>query len=138
MAFFSQAQKKEKAPAIKAVLKKYGVTGSIAVRNHSTLVVTIRKGKVDFFADAIRPDDPWCAKRYESAEAFYKGVLQVNAYWLREHWQGKSLDLLTELHEVMNIDNYNNSDVMSDYFDVGWHTHINIGQWDKPYIFLED
>ena len=41
MAYVSQEMKKELAPAIKAVLKKYRMKGSIAVNNHSTLEVNL-------------------------------------------------------------------------------------------------
>jgi len=39
---------KEIAPAIRAVLKKYNMEGSIAIRDHSTLCVTIESGDIDF------------------------------------------------------------------------------------------
>ena len=48
MAYVSQDDKKKLAPAIKAVLKKYKVKASIAVRHHSTLVVNIKEGAVPF------------------------------------------------------------------------------------------
>jgi len=48
MAYVSQADKKELAPAIKAVLKKYDMKATIAVRNHSTLVVKVKSGAIDF------------------------------------------------------------------------------------------
>jgi len=44
MSYMSQEKKKQLAPAIKAVLKKYGVKGSIGVRHHSSLVVNIKEG----------------------------------------------------------------------------------------------
>ena len=47
MAYVSQEMKKELAPAIKAVLKKYRMKGSIAVNNHSTLEVNLSEGYVD-------------------------------------------------------------------------------------------
>jgi hypothetical protein len=28
---------------------------------------------------------------------------------------------------------YDNSDIMTDYFDVAYYNNINIGKWDKPY-----
>ena len=52
MAYISQETKKELAPGIKAVLKKYGVKGSIGIHNHSSLVVNIKEGSIDFIAEA--------------------------------------------------------------------------------------
>lgn len=47
MAYVSQEMKKSLAPAIKAVLKEFGMKGSISVNNHSTLCVNIKAGKID-------------------------------------------------------------------------------------------
>lgn len=48
MAYISQDDKKKLAPAIKEVLKKYGLKGSISIRHYSSLVVTIASGPIDF------------------------------------------------------------------------------------------
>ena len=48
MAYVSQEDKARLAPGINRVLKKYNMKGSISVRHHSTLVVTIRSGAIDF------------------------------------------------------------------------------------------
>ena len=29
---------------------------------------------------------------------------------------------------------YDKSDAMTDYFDTAYYFHLNVGQWDKPYI----
>ncbi len=34
-------------------------------------------------------------------------------------------------------DLYDNSDIMTDYFDVAWYVDINIGKWNKPYKLVE-
>ena len=54
MAYMNQERKANLAPGIKAVLKKYGVKGSIAVSNHMTLVVNIKSGPIDFFENFNR------------------------------------------------------------------------------------
>ena len=51
MAYVSQELKAKLAPKIKAICKKYGVKASLAVRHHSTLVLNIKSGKVDFITD---------------------------------------------------------------------------------------
>ena len=48
MAYISQQDKKDLAPAIKAVLKKYGMKGTISINHYSSLVVTIHSGILDF------------------------------------------------------------------------------------------
>jgi hypothetical protein len=32
-------------------------------------------------------------------------------------------------------DFYDNTDIMTDYFDVSHYIDISIGKWDKPYAF---
>ena len=56
MAYMSQERKQQRAPIIKAILKKYGVKGSLSVRNHSTLVLNIKSGKIDFIENFIATD----------------------------------------------------------------------------------
>ena len=53
MAYVSQDRKKSLAPAIKAVLKKYNVKGTLSVRNHSSLVLTLKSGSIDFIENFI-------------------------------------------------------------------------------------
>ena len=53
MAYMSQEKKAKIAPVVKAVLKKYKVKGSLAVRNHSTLVLNIKSGSIDFIENLL-------------------------------------------------------------------------------------
>jgi len=128
MAYMSQDRKKELSIGIKAALKKYGVKASIAVRHHSTLVVNIRSSAIDFASNrVIKPGS------IHDGRGGWAGHEQVNPYWIKDHWTGKALEFLTELKAAMSVGNHNNSDLMTDYHDVGWYTDINIGQWNKPY-----
>ena len=51
MAYVDQAFKAQVAPKIKTLLKAYGLQGSLSIRNHSTLVLTVRSGRIDFFSN---------------------------------------------------------------------------------------
>ncbi len=115
MAYMSQDKKKELTPAIKAVLKKFGMKGSLAVRHHSVLVANIKSGAIDF----------------NLGERDYR---QINEYHIESRYKGKALEFLLALKATMMLGNHNNSDLTTDYFDVGWYIEINIGQWDKPYL----
>jgi hypothetical protein len=121
MAYVSQELKAKLAPKIKAILKKYGVKGSLAVRGHSTLVLNIKSGKIDFIKDFGDRED---AKKFG---------IQVNPYWYQDHFAGKSKKFLSEVIPAMKVGNWDNSDIQTDYFDVGWYVDVNIGKWDKPY-----
>jgi len=117
MAFMNQERKKALAPRIKTVLKKYGMKGTIAVRHHSTLILNIKSGRIDF-------------SKFDEEN---RGYINVNVYWINEHFDGVARDFLLELHAAMMVGNHDRSDSMTDYFDVGWYTDINIGDYDKPY-----
>ena len=121
MAYVSKQDKLELAPAIKAVLNKYDMKGSISVRNHSTLVVKIKQGAIDF------------ADHFTHGE----GYIQVNEYWIDQHYAGIHRAFLNELLAAMKGPKYfNEDDSMTDYFHRSHYTDINIGAWDKPYAFV--
>ena len=119
MAYMSQENKKAIAPQIKKVLKKYNMKGSISVHNHSQLVVTLASGELDIAGRS------------------------VNTYWLSQHYSGKALSFFLELKDAMNgvgsggKQNFDKSDIQSDYHFVGWFIDISVGRWDKPYICTE-
>jgi len=134
MAYMSQQKKKELAPKIRSWCKAYGIKATVAVRNHSTLVVNIKSGKLDFcqnYFDTCNSGASY-ARPHDGIPEVPK-YIQVNPYWCQEHFDGTCRDFLKTLVGLMNNGNHDNSDIMTDYFDVGWYTDINIGQWDKPY-----
>ena len=127
MAYISQEEKKEKEPLIKAILKKYGLKGSLAVPNYITLVLNIRAGKIDFlknYNDITLKDFP------EHKPVKY---IDVNIHSYKKYFTGTAQECLTELFNVLYVGNHDNSDPMTDYFDVGWYVDLRIGRWDKPY-----
>jgi len=120
MAYVSQDDKAKLAPQIKKVLNKYGMKGSISIRHHSTLVVTLQSGAIQF--DHSHGD----------------GYTQVNVYHIDSHYEGHAKSFLLELLAAMKgPDYFNNDDAMTDYFHRSHYTDINIGKWNKPY-FLQD
>jgi hypothetical protein len=120
MAYVSQENKAELAPAIKKVLNKSGMKGSISIRHHSTLVVTLQSGAIQF------------------EHSHGDGYTQVNVYHIESHYEGHAKAFLLELLAAMKGPSYfNNDDAMTDYFHRSHYTDINIGKWNKPY-FLQD
>jgi len=117
MAYVSQQDKAKLAPAIKAVLKKYNMKASIAVRHHMSLVVNVQSGPIKF--DHSHGD----------------GYTQVNVYHIDSQYQGVAKAFLTELLMAMKgPDYFNNDDSQSDYFHRSHYTDINLGNWNKPYV----
>lgn len=128
MAYMSQDRKAELAPAIRAWCKSHGVKASIAVRNHSKLVVNIKSGSLDFCQNYFETE----SKRLPIT-ARVPMYIDVNPYWAHEHFTGKCRDFLVGLLERMNIGNHDKSDIQTDYFNVGWYVDVNIGSYNTPY-----
>ena len=129
MAYVSQDLKKSLAPQVKAILKKFGLKGSLSVRNHMTLVLTVKSGAIDFIGNYNQVAGARAASRFTPAT----GSLDVNPYWYREHFDGRAQKAIGELLAAMNRGNHDNSDIQTDYFDVGWYVDLHIGRWNQPY-----
>lgn len=120
MAYVSKEDKSRLAPAIKAAFKKHDLKGSISVRHLSTLVVKIKSGSIDFEADCVRDKNLWD---------------NINVYSFKRHFTGKALAALTDIKNAMSDGNFDDSDIMTDYFNCGWYEDIRLGMdYDKPYI----
>lgn len=127
MAYMSQEKKKSIAAKAKAVLKKHKVRGTFGVDNHSTLVLNIKGGSINFAKDFVKDfyRDPPTNLSYFS----------VNPYHFQTQFTGKALAFLTEIFPILNEGNHDRSDIMTDYFDVGWYVDVNVGKWNKPYEY---
>jgi len=138
MAYFSQEMKKIVTPAIKAVLKKYGMTGTIAVKHHMSLVVNIKSGKLDLLGAAQKHVDMVNEQRGMKYAGDVDNYLQVNQFyaaeWARKVGEEEIANFYEELVTAMKSAGwYDNSDAMTDYFDTAYYTDINVGKWDKGY-----
>jgi hypothetical protein len=139
MAYVSQELKSKLSPTIKAICKKYKVKASIAVRHHSTLVLNVKSGKIDFIENYIKTDaDKVVANKMSPdtiAHIRKNQSLDVNTYWAHEHYSGKAKQFLTEMISAMKgPDFFDHTDAQTDYFHCSHYIDINIGKWDKPYI----
>jgi hypothetical protein len=138
MAYVSQDTKAKLAPTIKAILKKYGVKGTLSVRNHSSLVLTLKSGKIDFIENYITTD---ASKHYgqpmsadQVAYLRKNGHLDVNTYWIKDHYSGKAKSFLLEMKAAMEgPDFFCEDDAQTDYFHRSHYVDINVGKWNKPY-----
>lgn len=135
MAYMDQEKKAKLAPAIKAVLKKYGIKGTLGVRHHSTLICNISSGSLDIIGNmyAVALERPGTYYADGTPSPTY---IQVNPYYISENYTGKVRNFLVELISAMNVGNHDRSDSQTDYFDVGFYINVNVGQWNKPYQFV--
>jgi hypothetical protein len=113
MAYMNAERKKIIAANLKPVLKKYGMKGTLRVRNHIAIVLTLQSGPINF----LNRD-------------------QINPYWFHEHFEGVAKQFLTEAFAALkSAGYYNNSDASIDYFDVSYYYDISIGKYNKPYVY---
>lgn len=134
MAYMNQERKAKIAAKIKPILKKYGLKGTLSVRNHSAICLKLKSGKIDFIANSNRVCG---SSHYQVSKGFRpntSGYSDVNPYWFQDHYDGTAKKFLTEAFAALkSADWYDRSDAMTDYFDTAYYVDINIGQWDKPY-----
>jgi hypothetical protein len=121
----------EKKAVIKAaldkVLKARGFKYSLRVDHYSSITCTIQSGPVDFIGNYRSKSCPAGRDR--------AGYLQVNTYWIDDHYTGEAAEVLSAAVDGLKAAGYyDRSDAMTDYFDTAYYMHLNIGQWNKPYI----
>lgn len=137
MAYVSQEMKAKLAPAIKAICKKYGVKASIAVRHHSTLVLNVKQGEIDFIGNYNKI----CGAKPREAHLPFQPAtksIDVNTHWCHEHFSDDAKEFLAEMIAAMKgPDFFDHSDIQSDYFHRSHYIDINIGQWNKPYALVK-
>ena len=135
MAYMNQERKAKITKMLKPILAKYKVKGSLSVRNHSTIVLTLKSGAIDFIGNSNRV----CGNDFYQVQRGFKpttsGYDQVNPYWFQDHYDGDAKAFLTEAFKALkSADWYDESDAMIDYFNIAYYVDINIGKWDRPYI----
>lgn len=112
MAYMNQERKAKIAAALKPVLAKYGMKGTLRVNNYTSITLTLTQGPIDFGSDQV----------------------QVNQYWIANNYHGVAREFLEEAYAAMKAAEwFNESDAMVDYFHVAYYIYINVGRWDKPY-----
>ena len=115
-------------------MAKYKVKGSLSVNNHSTIVLTLKSGAIDFIGNSNKV----CGNDFYQVQRGFKpntnGYDQVNPYWFQDHYDGKAKAFLTEAFKALkSADWYDKSDAMTDYFNTAYYVDVNIGKWNKSY-----
>jgi len=134
MAYMSQAHKAEIVNVIKPILKKYGVKATFGVRNHSTIVMNIKSGSIDF----IENYNKVAPKKHYGHFEFRPAVdhIDVNTYGTyKDQFDGVALEFLKEVVPALHGPRYfDDSEPMTDYFHCSHYIDLNIGTWEKAYI----
>jgi hypothetical protein len=139
MAYANQTTKQTIAANIKPILAKYGVKASLSIRDHTSVVLTITAGKIDFFADLVTDRYSLLGvSTIDRDKLRERGHLQVNQYWYHEHYTGISKQFFAEIIPAMQSAGwYDRSDAQVDYFDTAYYYDINVGRWDRPYLLTK-
>ena len=135
MAYMNGEKKALINKMLKPVLKKYGIKGTLSVRNHSTICLTLKSGSIDFIANSNRV----CGNdHYQVSRGFRpntSGYSDVNVYWFQDHYDGAAKAFLTEAMAALKCAGwYDRTNAQIDYFDTAYYVDINIGKWNKPYV----
>jgi len=135
MAYMNQERKKIINENLKKICKPLGIKYSLKVRSHMTISMTIKSAPIDFITNYN-----------ETARTSYLSTgrgtiadryIQVNPYHYQNAFTGKALETITKIMAALKSAGwYDNSDAQIDYFDTAYYTDLDIGSWDKPYIFM--
>jgi hypothetical protein len=130
MAYMNQEKKAVIKAALDQVLKARGFKYSLRVDNHMAINCTIQSGPVDFIGNFKANT----GDKFVNLPGHELNNLQVNLYWIDDHYSGQARQILKECGEALKAAGYyDRSDAMTDYFDTAYYMHLNIGAWDKPY-----
>lgn len=114
MAYIDQKQKAVIAANLKPILKQYGMKGSLSIRNHTSITLTLQSGDIDF--GTVYGD--------------------VNVYWIHDHYEGRAKEFLEAAYRAMLTAGwYDRSDASVDYFDTAYYVSIRIGKWNRNYEY---
>jgi len=136
MAYMNQSKKADIAAKVKPILAKYRMKGTLSVRNHSTIVLTLTSGPIDFIGD-LAPERQfgYVTTKLDKDKMRERYELDINPYWYQEHYSGESLAFLSEIIPALKgADWYDRSDAQVDYFDTAYYFDVNVGKWNKPYV----
>ena len=125
MAYITQTDKARIATALKSVVPA-GWKYSLSIRNHSTLCFKVSSAPADIIAGMA------ASEYFDPKTATSCGI---NDYHIRRDVSDPGLaDIFVAISDALNGGNHDNSDVQSDYFDVGWYKSMHVGAWDRPFI----
>jgi hypothetical protein len=132
MAYMNQEKKSQIAAALKLVVPA-GWKYSLSVRNHSGIVMMVRQAPVDILGHVQAALDIKAAT-CSAPKSKIEGYFSVNPYHIADSFSGDLLVVVQKIMAALNLNNYDNSDIMTDYFDVGHYVDLKFGEWDNPFL----
>lgn len=136
----------EKVAQVRADLKKEFPEIKFRVNkgknHHSTLYVTIVSAPYRFISEGTKyteinhygldENTTYLGAKFEEAQK-----QNPSAYLERREYAEKfeRVDILERIVQIMSVGNFDKSDIMTDYFHVGFYMSLSIGSWDKPFQY---
>jgi hypothetical protein len=121
MAYITTEETKEIRKALKENFPEWKF--SVRREHHSSVRVTILEGPKDF-SDILHEHR----------------AMTINHYWLNKY--GKHEPFFQKIIDIIKTAPakatngrawYDRSDAMTDYFDIAFYIHLELGRWEKPY-----
>ena len=119
MAYISTEQVSTVRKSLKAAFPTFKF--SVTRRHHSTVCVVILAAPFDLM----------------QGEDANRGYANVNEHYIKEHNKNNApkAEILQKISDIAHVGYYNNSDLMTDYFDYAFYVDISIGDWERPFVF---
>ena len=131
MAYMNQEKKAVIKANLDNVLKPLGIKFSLKVRHHMSISLTLKSGPVDFIGDYAKANG-----ETTPAWVITTNHMSINRYWFQDHFSKPVADIIAKIVKALETaDYYDRSDAMVDYFDTAYYMDIDVGQWDKPYVY---
>lgn len=131
MAYVNKEKKEKIAAALSKVIPitwKY----TLSIGNHSTIVLKVYQVDHSFIADGLLQIDQLSSLK-ESLDSSGYFVLNRHSHFQKDDTDRSGVvSLMNDIIDAMNTDNYDNSDSMTDYFDVGHYVDIRFGLYNQP------
>lgn len=122
MAYITSQSVKEMRNQVKELYPaKQGWKFSITRENYSRVNCVILSAPIELRLDNSRTNEG------------------VNNFYIETRYNGENdqaTNVLKNINDILNKDNFDESDSMTDYFHVGHYISISIGAWDKPFTLL--
>lgn len=132
MPFITQEHKKRIAEILKSVVPhdwKYG----LRIHDHRTIIMTIKSAPIDLIEEAGRH----CVR--DGDGEYWTDFYAYRPEIVRRLFKDEKLgEIFGKIVEALNLDNHDNSDAQSDYFDVGHCVDLRLGYWGSPFLVVQD
>lgn len=124
MAYITSEQIKSFRNQIKAAFPaSKGWKWSVTKKHHSSVICALMQFPAGYdFAIKREGND--------TSNPLYS---QLNHYYLDNSGLGKKeIAVLKKVKEILHSEHWDESDIMTDYFNCAYYVNMHIGKWDKP------